>query len=158
MPPASDTVLREGSKPNAAQAIVAWAKLVRKGALPELPRSLVERLIATIEARRAIGLSAMLAAARSLLELGFLEGEDLKRLTETISEIRREVRYEDVALDTMEAVSASLVRAECVRLAVALKDRVVDDGSLQAWIDEARTDPLPEVRFSLTEPSGDDPE
>ena len=143
---------------NAAGAIVGWAKLVRKEALPELPRSLVERLIATIEARRAIGLSAMLAAARSLLELGFLEEEDLKRLTETISEIRREVRYEEVALDTMDAVSASLVRAECVRLAVALKEHVADDGSLQAWIDEASTDPLPEVRFSLTEPSQDDPE
>jgi Fe2+ transport system protein FeoA len=141
---------------NAAKAVVGWAKLMRKGALPELPRSLVERLIATIEARRAIGLSAMLAAARSLLELGFLEGEDLKRLTETISEIRREVRYQDVALDTMEAVSASLVRAQCARLAVALKDRVVDDGSLQAWIDEASADPLPEVRFSLTESSTHD--
>jgi hypothetical protein len=138
---------------NAAEAIVGWAKLVRRGALPELPRSLVERLIATIEGRRAIGLSAMLAAARSLLKLGFLEGEDLKRLRETISEIRREVRYEDVALDTMDAVSASLVRAECVRLAVALKERVADDGSLQAWIDETSTDPLPEVRFSLTESS-----
>jgi hypothetical protein len=143
---------------SAAEAIVGWAKLVRNGALPELPRSLVERLIATIEVRRAVGLSAMLAAARSLLKLDFIEGEDLERLTETISEIRREVRYEEVALDTMEAVSASLVRAECVRLAVALKDRVTDDGSLQAWIDEAGADPLPEVRFSLTESFRDDPE
>jgi hypothetical protein len=143
---------------SAAEAIVGWAKLVRNRALPELPRSLVEQLIATIEVRRAIGLSAMLAAARSLLKLDFLGGEDFKRLTETISEIRREVRYEEVALDTMEAVSASLVRAECVRLAIALKDRVTDDGSLQAWMDEAKTDPLPEVRFSLTEPSRDDPE
>ena len=65
--------------------------------------------------------------------------------------IRREFRYEDVGLDTMEAVSVSLVRAECVKLAVALKDRVADDGTLQAWIDEAKIDPLPEVRFALTE-------
>jgi hypothetical protein len=72
---------------------------------------------------------------------------------ETISEIRHEVRYEDVALDTMDAVSAPLVRAECLRLAFALNERVADDGSLQTWIDEASTDPLPEVRFSLTESS-----
>lgn len=102
-----------------------------------MPRSLVERLVATIEVHRAIGLSVMLVAARSLLELDVLEGEDLKRLTETISEIRREVRYEDVALDTMKAVSASLVRSERVRPAAALKDRVADGGSLQAWVDEA---------------------
>jgi hypothetical protein len=45
-----------------------------------------------------------------------------------------------------------------VKLAIALKERVADDGSLQAWIDEAKSDPLPEVRFSLTQPSEDDPE
>jgi hypothetical protein len=122
-----------------------------------LPRALVERLMATIEVRRVFGLTAMLAAALKLLNLDFLGVEDINRLTETISEIRG-VRYEDVALNTMEAVSASLVRAECVKLAVALKDRGADDEALLAWIDEAKSDPLPEVRFSLTQPAEDDPE
>jgi hypothetical protein len=142
---------------SAAQAIVGWAQLVRNGTLPQLPQALVERLMATIEVRRAIGLTAMLGAALKLLNLDFLRAEDLKRLTETILEIRG-VRYKDVALNTMEAVSASLVRAECVKLAVALKERGADDGALQAWIDDAKNDPLPEVRFSLTEPSEDDPD
>lgn len=142
---------------SAAQAIVGWAELVRNGTLPRLPQTLVERLMATIEVRRAIGLTAMLAAALKLIELDFLGADNLKRLTETISEIRG-VRYEDVVPNSMEAVSVSLVRAECVKLAAALKGRMADDGSLLAWIDEAKSDPLPEVRFSLTEPSQDDPE
>ncbi|WP_050627299.1 SIR2 family NAD-dependent protein deacylase [Bradyrhizobium viridifuturi] len=142
---------------SAAQAIVVWARLVLSGTLPELPQTLIERLITTIEVRRPIGLLALLDAALKLLKLDFLGPEDLKRLTETIAEIRG-VRYEDIALNSMEAVSASLVRAECVKLAVALKARTKDDGSLQAWIDEARIDSLPEVRFSLTEPDQDDPE
>jgi hypothetical protein len=142
---------------SAAQTIVGWAELVRNGTLPQLPRALVERLMATIEVRRVFGLTAMLAAALKLLNLDFLGVEDINRLTETISEIRG-VRYEDVALNTMEAVSASLVRAECVKLAVALKDRGADDEALLAWIDEAKSDPLPEVRFSLTQPAEDDPE
>jgi hypothetical protein len=141
---------------SAARAIVGWANLARSGTVSLLPRSLVERLVATIEVRRAIGLSPMLNAALSLLNRDFLEEGDLTRLTETISEIRREMRYEDVALGTVDAVSVSLVRAECVRLAVALKNRVADDESLQAWIGEARSDPLPEVRFSLTELSSFD--
>jgi len=142
---------------NAALAIVAWAKLVREGVLSKLPRSLLERLIGAIEARRAIGLSAMIDAVRALVELGFLDEDDLKRMKETISEIRQEVRYENVSLDTMDAVSAPLVRASCVKLAVALKARAVDDdGAIQAWIDEASTDPLPEVRFSLNEPFEED--
>jgi len=51
----------------------------------------------------------------------------------------------------MRAVSVSLVRAECVKLAAALKGRVEDDGTLPALDDEAKSDPLPEVRFSLAE-------
>jgi hypothetical protein len=137
---------------NAAQTIGGWAKLVRDGTLPELPRSLIEQLIATIETRQ-IGLSAMLGTALILLKDNFLLTQDLERLMQTMSRIRREVRYEDVDFDTMEAVSVSLIRAECVKLAVALKERVADDGSLQAWIDEAKSDPLPEVRFSLAESS-----
>ena len=136
---------------SAAEAIGGWAKLVRNGTLPELPRSLVEQLIATIEMCREVGLPALLGTARALLKDNFLLAEDFQRLTQTMLRIRREFRYEDVGLDTMEAVSVSLVRAECVKLAVALKDRVADDGTLQAWIDEAKIDPLPEVRFALTE-------
>lgn len=142
---------------NAAQATVAWAKLVWNGSLSELPHALVERLITTIEARHTMGLASMLAAAVKLLPLDFFGAEDLKRLAVMVTEIRG-VGYEDIKPNTMEAVSASLVRAECVKLAVALKERMADDGSLQAWIDEAKSDPLPEVRFSLIEPVQDDAE
>ena len=136
---------------NAALAISGWAKLVRDGTVPELPRSLIEQLMATLETCREIGLSAMLAAARTLLKDNFLLDEDFKRLLETLSMIRSEYRYENVDFDTMRAVSVSLVRAECVKLAAALKGCVADDGTLQGWIDDAKSDALPEVRFALSE-------
>ena len=97
------------------------------------------------------GLAAMLGAALTLIRHNVLLAEDVQRLMQTMAWIRRELRYEDVDFDTMEAVSVSLVRAECVKLAVALKGRVADEEILRAWIDEAKGDPLPEVRFSLTE-------
>jgi hypothetical protein len=75
---------------SAALAISGWAKLVRNGTVPELPRSLVEQLIATVETWREIGLSAMLDAARTLLKDNFLLDKDLKRLMQTISMIRSE--------------------------------------------------------------------
>ena len=105
-----------------------------------------------------IGLPALLGAARSLLKDNFLLVEDLQRLTQTMSGLAARSATKMSVLDTMEAVSVSLLRAGCVKLAVALKDHVADDDTLQAWIDEAKTDPLPEVRFSLIEPSQDDPE
>ena len=66
---------------SAAEAIGGWAKLVRNGTLPELPRSLVEQLIATIEMCREVGLPALLGTARALLKDNFLLAEDFQRLT-----------------------------------------------------------------------------
>ncbi|WFU40183.1 hypothetical protein QA640_39270 [Bradyrhizobium sp. CB82] len=63
------------------------------------------------------------------LQLDFLGSDDLKRLAETISGICG-VRNEKVALNTIEAIS--LVRAECIKLAVTLKEHIADDGSFQA--------------------------
>ncbi|MGB6535116.1 MAG: SIR2 family protein [Xanthobacteraceae bacterium] len=136
---------------SAALAVRRWANLVRNGTVPELPRSLVEQLIAMIETCREVGLSAMLEAARTLLNGNFLLEQDLKRLMEALSMIRSEFRYETVDFDTLRAVSVSLVRAASVRLAAALKGRVADDGTLQGWEDHAKCDPLPEVRFALTD-------
>jgi hypothetical protein len=135
---------------NAATAISEWSKPACDGALPKLPRSLIEQLIGAIETRE-IGLQATLYTARALMKDDCLLAEDIKRLVQAVSRIWQEFRYENVDADSMKAVSASLVRAECVKLAAALKDRVTDGGALQAFLDEAKDDPLPEVRFSLAD-------
>ena len=138
---------------NATTAVSRWAKLVRDGTLQELPRPLVEQLIATLETRQEAGLQAMLSTALTLLKENFLTTGDFDRLTTALSKIRVEFRYENIDdLDGVRAVAISLIRAECVKLAMALKDRITDDGTLQAWIGEAKSDPLPEVRFSLVNP------
>jgi len=134
---------------SAAVAIIRWAKLVHDRVLQELPRPLVEQLIATIETRQEAGLQPMLSAALSLLKENLLATEDLNRLMAALAKIRFEFRYEDVDFDSVRAVSISLVRGECVKLAVVLKDHIADDNTLQGWLDEANSDPLPEVRFSL---------
>jgi hypothetical protein len=86
-------------------------------------RSLVDQLIATIEACRVTGLPAALGVAVALAKDDFLVIEDLERLMQTIAKITGQLRYEDVDFGAIKAVSVSLVRAECVKLAVALKDR-----------------------------------
>ena len=133
----------------AALAVSGWAELARKGTVSELPRRLIEQLVATVETCREIGLAALLDTVRKLLETDFLKEEDFRRLLETLAVIRGEFQYENVQPDTMGAVSISLARAACVKLAAALKERVEDDGTLQGWIDDSKSDPLPEVRFAL---------
>ncbi len=134
---------------SAALAITRWATLVRDGVLHEFPRPFVEQLIVIIESRQEAGLQPLLSAALSLLKEELLSTEDLSRLMNALAKIRLEFRYEGVDFDSMRAVLVSLVRAECVKLAKALKDRIEDDGTLHAWIDDAANDPLPEVRFSI---------
>lgn len=134
---------------SAAMAITRWAQLVHDGALDELPRPLVEQLIATIETRQEEGLQSMLATALSLLQDNLFVTEDWGRLTKVLEKIRLEFRYDNVDPESARAVSISLVRAECVKLAGALKGVIADESTLQAWVDEAKSDPLPEVRFGL---------
>jgi hypothetical protein len=135
---------------SAAMTIARWAKLVQDDVLQqEVPRPLVEQLVATIETRQETGLQAMLSAALSLLKDNAFTGEDLNRLMNALENIRLEFRYESVDFVGVRAVSLSLIRAECVKLAAILKDRIADDGTLEAWIEEAKSDPLPEVRLSL---------
>lgn len=137
---------------SAALAIGNWAELVRSDMITELPRSLVEQLLAMIEACGDTELPALLDAAQNLLRNDLLHQEDLRRLVETLAVIRSEFCYLNVELDTMRAVSVSLVRAASVKLASALIGRIADDGTLQGWIDDAKSDPLPEVRFALIKP------
>jgi hypothetical protein len=136
----------------ASTALVRWGKLVRDGVLTVLPRALVEQMIATIETRHEQGLHSLLGAALLLLKDGFLEPHNKEQLMQALSDLLVETQYADIEHDSGRAVSISLVRVECVKLAAALrKEEVDDDGTLQKWIDAAPSDPLPEVRFSIAD-------
>jgi hypothetical protein len=62
-----------------------------------------------------------------------------------------ETSYNDVDRESRFAISVSLARAECVRLAHALHRRGIASESIRGWLNAAETDPLPEVRFALGE-------
>lgn len=136
---------------SAAMALVQWGRLVREGILTEFPRALVDQLIATIETRHEQALHSLLSAALSLLKDGFLITPDQVRLMQALADLLVETQYADVDLDGRKAVSVSLIRVECAKLAAALQAHVHDDGTLRRWVDDAKSDPLPEVRFSVVD-------
>ncbi len=88
----------------------------------------------------------------ALIKDGTLTGEDMTRLTCTLSDLREDTKYSSVLLDSRRAVSISLVRQQCVRLAQLLKQKISDDGTLDGWLEEGHSDPLPEVRAGYTWP------
>lgn len=90
-----------------------------------------------------------LQVAGALHELGFLKPPIVNRLIQALGDLRDETRYQQIESYSRAAVTVSLVRSQCVRLAKILLSHGSDDPILQAWIDDAVNDALPEVRFSV---------
>jgi hypothetical protein len=136
----------------AASGLFRWSQLVKTHFLTEIPRSLIEQLMSMIETRQEEGLHTLLETAVAVLKDGMLTNDDMLRLMRTLSDLREDNKYSDVPLDSRRAITISLIRQQCVRLAALLKQEIVDDGNLDAWLQEAGSDPLPEVRFA-TDPA-----
>jgi hypothetical protein len=133
---------------SACNALMRWSTFSKSKELPDIPLSLLEQMLFIVDTRPEDGLHAVLYALATLIERDAFAGQDLSRLLPTLAELRDEARYQDVSLDSKQAVLIPLVRQQCVRLARTLKDKVADDGTLDAWLAEGQSDPLPEVRFS----------
>lgn len=114
---------------------------------------MVERLVSAVEARRWIGLVAVLDAVRQLVADRLLSGEQIARLDAPLAELREETDYAQIDPHGIEAGVASVVRRECVRLARVLADTGACGPAAQAWLAVASDDPLPEVRYALDDGS-----
>jgi hypothetical protein len=84
-----------------------------------------------------------------LIEHGVLLENDRSRITYLLGEMLVEYQYEKIDPESRQAITVSLIRAECVRIANALKITDAAADSVVAWLDAMNSDPLPEVRFSL---------
>jgi hypothetical protein len=131
-----------------AMAIEKWASLFAPESAEGLPDQLIEHLISSIETGQSVGLHALLLCARKLLELHWLRVRDAPRLEEVLGDLIVATSYEAIDFESKKAVSISLVRAECVRLAHALKVDGASGTNAEAWLTTANSDPLPEVRFA----------
>jgi hypothetical protein len=130
-------------------AVVEWAAPIASGARLPLPPQLVDRLIAALESRREIGTTLIMNGVRQLVVAGILSEDDRSRVAPLLGELLIEQKYERIDPDSREAVSVSLVRAECVRLAHALEKAGTSSPDITAWLMIVPIDPLPEVRFAL---------
>ena len=134
---------------SASLGLVTWGKLAKRRLTRTAPRPLIEHLISAIETRHEPGLQSHLQAAGTLYIDGFLKPAMVDRLVQALEDLRVETRYEYIALDTRSAVSVSLVRSECAKLAKLLLSHRCNDTSLQSCLSDATPDVLPEVRFSI---------
>jgi len=70
-------------------------------------------------------------------------------LVDALEDLLDATQYQTLDIESRKAVSNSLVRAQCVKLANALMTAGAQSHVLSDWIEQSKSDPLPEVRFSL---------
>lgn len=126
-------------------AVIKWCELDHT----EQAKELVKRLIYQINPNRTVGLHILLNAARYLCIHKFLSTRNIESLTEIIPIVFDSTDYINISPTSTQAISFTLVRSACVKLAKEIfKDININDHELKRIIDEAKTDPLPEVRFA----------
>ncbi len=138
----------------AAAAVETWVKLEAAGTAPPLPDQIIERVISGVETRFEAGLTALLHCCRRMAEAHKLSPDHFARISAGLGDLLVEAAYDRIDPESRAAVSVSLIRAECIRLARTLEQMRPGDPNASAWLEVANTDPLPEVRFALDE--GDD--
>lgn len=129
----------------AVRALVVWSQQTQQ----VLPEAMADRLVSTFEARRWPGLVSVVYGLRRLTELGALTPAQCDRLDGPLDALIEETTYVQVRRNSVEAISASLVRRECVGLAHALSQKGLAGVASEAWLKLAPDDPLPEVRYAL---------
>lgn len=101
--------------------------------------------------RREPGLSWALECARMLLLDGLMGDAERDRIVSGLEFLLAETDYSNWNSDDHRTPSLGLVRRECVRLAYVLKQKGLTDNVLDAWLGLVDDDPVPEVRFSISD-------
>ena len=130
----------------ASYALLTWRGLRDSPAINKL----IVRLVYLVGTNRMPALAALIWAANQMHCKKYLSEENIEALIEALPVIFDSMDYKNISPSSREAVSASHVRAACVRLARDIVDLEKNkNNELYRVLEEAKKDPLPEVRFAL---------
>jgi len=136
----------------AAAAILEWSKLAREDAIAAPPPDLVSEIVNAIQGRHQDRLFTALDVAPRLVEEERFSALDRERLDNGLASLLRELDYQHEHVDMYHAGNLiGLLRASCIRLADALHAAGHESDSINGWLAAAERDPLPEVRYALTD-------
>ncbi|MDW9689377.1 hypothetical protein GOB50_30950 [Sinorhizobium meliloti] len=130
------------------QAVELWAKFAREDTLP-FPAILASDAATLCGARHDTSLHAALRTCNKLITSGQIDEPDIERLEQALDLMLVDTAYENQSGTHLNAVTLTLVRAECVRMAARLLRLGRSARSLRTWADLCASDPLPEVRMAL---------
>jgi hypothetical protein len=134
-------------------ALYRWLRGAQRGDSPAVPRRLIEITLSVTETRREPGLLHALDLARHLADAELLNADDMERLVGALGLIYAETAYDAAQSEkTIGITTLTFVRAAAVRLAHSLDTAGMKHRDVEAWLNSASADPMPEVRFALETP------
>lgn len=149
-----ETVIRKGIQGRSANevgwsahALYKWKELAAAQKVPPPPDNLLSKMIYLIESGRTVGLQSLLWYAGEMLKKKWLSLADVDALADCVPDLFDAADYSGIRPSSREAVTASLIRETCVKLAGDLM-KVASREKLKAMIEAAKDDALPEVRFA----------
>ena len=109
---------------------------------------LVSSVVSICEAMKEPCLDFALTVATDLVRRELVNKSEADRLAESLEPIWENYSYQSNGVSDDRAIALPLVRAQSVRLAEALEGRVSDYFPDQI-LEQAKEDPMPEVRFAI---------
>lgn len=132
---------------HAAIALQKWAELSDTHNSANL-NNLISNLIVLIESGRTIGLQQLIWVAGELFKKNRLTAEQIATLIESIPNVFNAANYINIGPLSEDAISASSIRVECVKLANMIYSQH-PDVALNNLLHASKTDALPEVRYAI---------
>jgi hypothetical protein len=133
----------------AISATVAWSDLATETD-QAFPAELATEIANACLARRSKSLYGAFYAATKLARADRFSENDKRKLIAALDMLFIETSYDNVSPNDALAVTLTLLRRECVRLSSVLSGSN-DDPVLLKWLDLLEADPMPEVRFALSD-------
>ena len=125
-------------------ALLRWRELEKCQATDEL----ILRLVHLINYNLPTRIGAPLWTILQLLKQGYLSKDNIRSVTDSVPIIFDSCGYQNILPSSRDSISNSLVRATCVNLAQEIIDKGFEADDLYRVLEEAKEDPLPEVRFA----------
>lgn len=115
----------------------------------EIPGILVTDVLSACESMKELGLNHVLYTATKLVDAGAVSDEGQRRLAETLEIIWSEYSYDVKIASEERAITLTLVRSECAKLAKSILSNEAKNEATRLIYEEAKMDPIPEVRNSV---------
>lgn len=136
----------------ALSTINRWINMGVEG-YPKLPENLARGVVSIVSNLRYPKLHASLYIARLLVENSLINDDDINLLIYALEDLETEAAYANWNQEHAETHNLPFVRRNCILLAKAMMDNEFNHAQCQRWLEIMKDDPLPEVRYVLSEAS-----